>query len=125
MSLNDLAKKIHDNAAAYGFYNSGLTFSNIISLCHSELSEALEEYRNNKPMVYFIDCESGEESEDFVHYEDEKPEGVAVEMIDCLIRILDWCSANKVDVDNIIRLKCEYYKKESELRNHRNKGNVL
>lgn len=39
-----------------------------------------------------------------------KPEGVAVEMIDCLIRILDWCGSAGVDVEAAISRKHEYNK---------------
>ena len=38
------------------------------------------------------------------------PEGVAVEMADCIIRILDWAGHNDVDMDAIIREKHEYNK---------------
>ena len=37
-----------------------------------------------------------------------KPEGIAVEMADCIIRILDWCGKEGVDIDAIIRMKHEY-----------------
>ena len=60
-----------------------------------QLSEALEEYRLGQPMEW---------------YADGKPEGIAVEMIDCLIRILDWCGKEGVDVDRILAVKHEYNK---------------
>lgn len=39
-----------------------------------------------------------------------KPEGVAVEMIDCIIRILDWCGKMGVDVDGVLAMKHAYNK---------------
>ena len=39
-----------------------------------------------------------------------KPEGVAVEMIDCILRILDWCAMEGVDVDELLRMKLAYNK---------------
>lgn len=91
--LNELAAKIHKNAVEHGWWEEERSFGDIISLCHSELSEALEEDRNGKPLEYYLEG---------------KPEGVAVEMIDCIIRILDWCGKEKVDVDRLLRLKHEY-----------------
>lgn len=43
-------------------------------------------------------------------FADEKPEGIAVEMADCIIRILDWCGKEGIDIDRIISTKHEYNK---------------
>lgn len=65
-------------------------------MCHSELSEALEEDRNGNELVYEVNG---------------KPEGMAIEMIDCMIRILDWCGHAGVDVDLVMGMKHEFNKK--------------
>ncbi len=132
MTLNELAKEIHSNAVAHGWWDGGRTFGEIVALCHSELSEALEEYRSNRPMVWHgcevgLECEYNDDTciwaespESCIHY-GKKPEGIAVEMIDCIIRILDWCGKEGVDVDAILKAKHEYNK----TRPYRHGGKAL
>lgn len=133
-SMNDWAAEIHQNAVDHGWWDEIplRTFGDIVALCHSELSEALEEYRSGKPLVYCdginsnaacIEAEGGSclGIECLSHFPDRKPEGVAVEMIDCLIRILDWCGKEDVDVEAILQAKHEYNK----TRPYRHGGKVL
>lgn len=114
MELNKFATEVHQNAVEHGWWEEERTFGEIIALCHSELSEALEEFRAGRPMVW-QHCTAADGkpciSEGCGDWEDgicelnalgEKPEGIAVEMADCIIRILDYMGKKKADVDRLV-----------------------
>jgi NTP pyrophosphatase (non-canonical NTP hydrolase) len=100
--LNDWARAIHQNARDHGWWDAPRSFGDIIALCHSELSEALEEYRNGQPPVYYPEAKEGGPRG--------KPEGLAVELADCVIRILDYAGQAGIDLDAVLSEKHEYNK---------------
>ncbi len=109
MTFNEWAKAIHELAIEKGWWDEPREFGTILALCHSELSEALEEYRNDRPMLYVDDFVNGERITEPTYFRsNEKPEGIAVEMVDCLIRILDYLAKEKIDVEQVLRLKFNY-----------------
>lgn len=91
--INEFAKEVHDNAVNHGWWDDDRSFGEVIALCHSELSEALEAYRNNEDMVWM---------------NGDKPDGIAVEMCDCIIRILDYLTEEDIDIDYVLGIKHSY-----------------
>jgi NTP pyrophosphatase (non-canonical NTP hydrolase) len=108
-NLNELAKEVHQNAVDHGWWENDRGFGEIIALCHSELSEALEEYRNNMPVAYYFDDEHCID-ENIENAEGRKLEGTGVELADCIIRILDYCGKENIDMQRLVELKHEYNK---------------
>ena len=93
MNLDEWAREIHEIAVEHGWWEEERSFGEIVALCHSELSEALEADRRG---------------EELVEERDGKPEGVAVEMADCLIRILDWFGRVGIDPETVVAEKVAY-----------------
>lgn len=123
LKLNAFAQEVHQNAVNHGFWDPEPSFGDVIALCHSELSEALEHYRKHNPMA-FVKKQTCAECPDYPcggEYKEtrmdawlpnEKPDGIAVEMADCLIRILDWFgSYPELDVERLVLAKHMYNKK--------------
>ncbi len=93
-------------------------------LCVSELSEALEEYRDGRPNEWYMcneifgdstPCLPKDETQwrMFGHtaeceYRSAKPEGIAVAMVDCIIRIFDYLAHIDIDIDGIMERKMKY-----------------
>ena len=129
MMLNQLCKDAHENAKAKGWWETEKSFGELIALCHSELSEALEEYRDgNKVDAIQTVCNLGRNINANWCYvptcnkcEHYKPEGIPIELADTLIRIFDMCGHYGIDLDEAVRIKMEYNK----TRSHRHGGKVL
>ena len=74
--LQEFAKDVHQNAVEHGFWEDDRPLGETFALIHAEWSEALEEHRAGRPAVW--EGENG------------KPEGWAVELMDGVLRVLDY-----------------------------------
>ncbi len=118
MKIAELARMVHENAVKHGWWDGGTKIlPEIIALIHSEWSEALEEARAGRPLVWFDiydnddDCGGGGRCSATVIEGvcsgrkgkcelNHKPEGIAVELIDGCIRILDYMGEVGVEVSD-------------------------
>ncbi len=105
-SIDEWKEEIHETAKEKGWWEEGRSFGEIVALIHSELSEALEEHREDDEMFYI---------------KDSKPEGKGVELVDAIIRILDYMGKEDVDVEEVLEAKHQY----NQGRDYRHGGKKL
>jgi hypothetical protein len=101
--LNELAEAVHRTSAEHGFWEGEhRNIPSKIALIHSEVSEALEDYRKtDSAVLHVVRWVVDEDGRD-------KPDGFPIEIADAIIRLLDLAAFVWVDVDEAIRLKAEY-----------------
>lgn len=92
-----------------GWRDPPQSFGEFIALTHSELSEALEDYRDGRPEFYSHVRADG------------KLEGIPSELADVLIRIFSRCQMQGIDIAKALQLKTAY----NATRSHRHGGKVL
>jgi len=112
--LNELARYIHKNAVEHGWWETERGIPELLALVHSEVSEALEEWRDdNRPNMVYYNMSNGYQAcfatQDIKNPPPGlKPEGVPVELADVIIRILDMVEYFGIDIDKVIQLKMAY-----------------
>ena len=126
MNIKEMQKQVHENAIDKGFWEPEPTFGDLIALCHSELSEALEEFRDGKKPdeVYYSCIEDRDSHKCGLGCEDctgGKPEGSPIELADVVIRIMDMCEHYGIDLASAILEKHEFNK----TRDYRHGGKVI
>lgn len=92
-----------------GWRDPPQSFGEFIALCHSELSEALEDYR------------AGHFEHTSRVRDDGKLEGIPSELADVLIRIFSRCQMQSIDLASALQQKAAY----NVTRSHRHGGKVL
>lgn len=100
MDLSKFQEEVHQVAVDHGWWEEERNIGEQIALMHSELSEALEEWRKGKDLqyVYYVDSKP------------DKPEGFPIELADCIIRILDTAERYGIDMVTVLQMKNEYNK---------------
>lgn len=105
--------KFHEVAKSKGWHDEPVNVPTALALIHSEVSEALEDYREGKMA---LDCEvTGTVTGRML-----KPVGFPSELADVVIRCYDLAGALGIDLDHAIDLKHEFNK----TRTHRHGGKV-
>lgn len=92
-TIQEWQKEVHEVAVSKGWWESDRNVGEALALMHSELSEALEEYRAGHPLGVTRKADNG------------KPEGFLVELADVAIRVFDFCEAYSLDLEAAIAEK--------------------
>lgn len=111
-SMTDIANECHQTAIDKGWHLEPREFGTMIALVHSELSEALEEARNEPDEkrwgdTYYEETRNGN-----------KPCGIPSELADAVIRIFDLAGSLGIDIEASVREKMDY----NSGRSHRHGG---
>lgn len=107
MRIADLVRAAGEQAEKSGWNSPPATVGESLALIHSEISEALEAYRERGLEAW--------------QREDGKPEGVGVELGDAVIRIAHFCHFHEIDLEGDIVGKLEF----NATRSRRHGGKIL
>jgi len=110
MTLQEMQERCYSNAEKLGWTEKEVPIPEMIALIHSEASEALESYRNKEPLSW---TEGAEEYG--------KPQGLASEFADILIRIGHYATILDINLEYEVDRKLTY----NLTRGHRHGGKVI
>lgn len=116
--MNELVKTIHEIAVKHGFYDNKREIGTLLMLCVSELSEALEADRKDrrarldsfqrKQKFRNPDSEIPEERSFQADFEIYIKDTFEDEIADAVIRLLDLCAYQDINIEKHIELKMRY-----------------
>jgi len=90
--FNSVRDSVHQNAIDHGWHDKPREIGTTLMLCVCELTEAMEEHRDHRDT-------------DEIYYKGDKPEGIPIEIADCIIRLLDFCGKENIDIGKAINIK--------------------
>jgi NTP pyrophosphatase (non-canonical NTP hydrolase) len=97
VNINSWIKVCHGIAKDKGWWETDRSFPEVCALIHSEVSEALEEWRV-----------LGDREIRGVHDSQGKPIGVPVELADILIRVFDAAGHYGIDLEEALKQKVKF-----------------
>jgi hypothetical protein len=107
LSISDMQKEAYETSASKGWHDDvdepvkyGLPAR--LALIHSEVSEALEDFRDGRPPaeVFYLPPKKEGDAQ--------KPCGIPIELADVVIRIGDFCGKYGIDLEEAIKIKLKY-----------------
>lgn len=109
MNLDELAVQLHGMAVEKGFWAVEDAEAKHLAKMHSELSEALQEDRCGRPMLYADDIAVMGRITDPELFDGRKPEGIAAELADLVMMALDWTAQKRFSVRSVIAPRWDVY----------------
>ena len=106
--FQELVDICHETAVEKGWHNPTKSFGEQLLLFHSEISEALEEFRSGH-------------APHTVYEKNGKPEGIPIEFADLSIRMMDTCGLYDINLLQFILTKMMY----NLTREYRHGGKVI
>ena len=95
MDIKELQIASHAIAVTKGWWEEDRNVGELLALVHSEVSEALEEWRIDEDLAV-------------IRMEGDKPVGFPVELADTLIRICDLAESAGIDLNAALKIKMQY-----------------
>ena len=107
LTIKQLIKDSCRVSKSKGWHDISATVPERFCLMHSEISEALEDFRSGRVYneVYYEKPEA----------KHPKPCGIPIELADIVIRIADFCGIYSIDLQEAIRVKQAYNETRPQL----------
>lgn len=115
--LNQYAKVIHEIAKSQGYWDGEHDYYYTMANAVAELGEGLDEYRRELPNLYYRDA-NGKITYNLRQSDEAKPLGLCVEVVDCMIWLLDYLYQTGINIDDVMRRKIRHNATRGYLHGH-------